>query len=196
MGGAAQLGILLGIAGDNLDDVLGAGGNAGAAGHALVQIHFGNAVHNVDGVKLTGVHAVAAAQAAIGALQGAGGHAGNCQTAGQAHIVIAGLVVAAAGTHNLCHLGCALFHGDAHDFTDLLGQRSAAGGAGVDGSQTLYHGVGVTAAAGVAAAAAVGAGQDLSNGFFTGVLLHSEDLGSDGQNDTEDDAQNRQYDRG
>ena len=196
MGGAGDLGVLLGVERHDADDVLGAGIHAGAAGHALVKVHLGHAVHDVDGVELTGVHAVAAAQAPVGALQGAGRHTGDSQTALQTNIVIAGLIVTAAGTHDLGDLAGTLFHGHAHDLTDLGSSGCAAGRAGIDGSGAGHHSAGVAAAAGIAAAAAVCAGQDLNDRVLAGVLFHGEDLRGHCQDGAKDDTQYRQDDRG
>jgi len=148
----------------------------------------------VDGVELTGLHAVAAAQTSIGTLEGAGGHAGHGQAALQAHIVVAGLVVAAAGAHDLGNLPGADFHFHAHDLTDLVGHFRTAGGAGVHRGLAGHDGRGVAAAARVAAAAAVGAGEAFRNGLLPRILLHGEDLGGDGQNGTEHDTQYTQCD--
>ena len=189
MGGTGDLRILLGVEGHNADNVPGAGIHAGAAGDTFVEIYLRHIVHNMDGIKLTGLHAVSAAQAAIGTLQRAGGHPGDRQTAFQAHIIIAGLVMAAAGAHHLGNLARALFHLHAHDGADLFGHFRAAGGTGIHRSQPFHHSVRIAAAAGIAAAAAVGAGETLCNGLLTGVLLHGEDLGGNRQDNTKDNTQ-------
>ena len=74
----------------------------------------------------------------------------------------------------------------------------AGGGAGGNGGLTGQNGLGAAAAAGVAAAAAVRAGQACLNLRQTGVDLDLEDLGGDGQDQAEDNAegaQNRQSPR-
>ena len=71
--------------------------------------------------------------------------------------------------------------GDAHDRSDLVGSFLAAGDAAVDRSLTRRDRSGITVAAGVAAAAAVGAGETLTHGFLLGVDFHIEDLGGERQ---------------
>ena len=61
--------------------------------------------------------------------------------------------------------------------------------AGGDGSLTGQDGLGAAAAAGVAAAAAVGAGQTCLDLRQTGVDLHLEHLGGDGEDQTENDGE-------
>ena len=64
--------------------------------------------------------------------------------------------------------------------------------AGAEGGAARQDGGGTAAAAGEAAAAAVGAGQMAQDGFLTGILLHLEDLGGDGQDQAEHRAQDAQ----
>ena len=150
----------------------------------------------MDGVELTGLHAVAAAQTSIGTLEGARGDPAHGQATLQTHIVVAGLVVATAGAHHLGDLPGADFDLHAHDLTDLIGHVCATGGAGVHRGLTGHDGRGVAATARVAAAAAVGAGEAFRNGLFSRILLHGEDLSGHSQNGAEHNTQYTQYNRG
>ena len=76
---------------------------------------------------------------------------------------------------NLLHCGAS---GHAHNLADLGGHRLAAGGAGIDWGHSLDHSGGIAGAAGIAAAATVGAGQAAQDGLFTGIHLNSEHLGA------------------
>ena len=78
--------------------------------------------------------------------------------------------------------------GDAHDRSDLVGSFLAAGDAAVDRSLARRDRSGITVAAGVAAAAAVGAGKALTHGLLLGVDFHVEDLGGERQQRAEDGA--------
>ena len=71
--------------------------------------------------------------------------------------------------------------GDAHDLCDLGGRFCAAGDALVGRGFARSHRRGVAVAAGIAAAAAVGARKALAHGSLLGVYLHMEDLGGDSQ---------------
>ena len=163
---------------------------AGHAVGALVRVHHGGAVGtDGHGAKLAGLHAGAEAQAAEGALQGAGGHLSGGDAILDAHIIkpLDGIHAAvAADESDLPLAGGGLL---AHDGGDGGGVLRAGRGAGVDRRVTGHNGGSAARAAGVAAAAAVGAGQMAENGLLTGVLFHLKDLGGHGQNQTEYAAQ-------
>src|SRR5699024_9623583 len=163
------------------DDVLGADRRAGAAAGALVLIHHGHAVDDVDGVELAGLDAVAKAGAGKGAVLGPAVQRGGRSTALDALVVIAGLAVVLAALaldHRLLgdggHLG-------AHDLADGGSRLGAAGGALVAGHAVHDDGLGVVSAACIAAAAAVGAGQAARHLLDAGVLLHCHELGCSDQ---------------
>ena len=144
----------------------------------------------MDGVEgadlLTGAHAQAAV---IAAQRAAAGEPGGRHAVVDADVLILLVVHTAAGAVDLGHHADGSVSGDAHDLGDLVGHRRSTGGAAVDGCLPLHHGGGVAGAAGEAAAAAVGAGQAADDGLLTGVHLHGEDPGREGQDRAEDQAQ-------
>ena len=187
----------LGAGRDLHDELAGACLHAGAAVGALLGVHHGGAVGaDGHGAELAGADAGAQAEAAKGAVQGTGGHLGGADAVMDAPVLIALVGVDAAVTADESHLALAGGSLHAHDGGDGGGVLGAGGGAGGDRGLALHDGGGAGAAAGEAAAAAVGAGQVAQDLFLTGVLLHLEDLGGDGQDQAEDGAHDRENDHG
>ena len=185
---------LLGL-GDHLDDALGAGVGAGAAANALAAVNLGNTVYNVHGVKLADLNAVTHTNAG----KGAGLIALSAEKHGRAAILRTGVVEAHfrmplgsgagdKGHHLFCGRGV-----NTHDKGDALGGLRPAGNAAVYGSLAGSHGGGIAITAGIAAAAAVCAGQAAADGFLLGVNFHIENLGGKGQDGSEDAAQHAQH---
>src|SRR5699024_9062673 len=125
------------------DDMLGADRRAGAAAGALVLIHHGHAVDDVDGVELAGLDAVAKAGAGKRAVLGAAVEGRRRCTALDALVVIAGLAVVLAALA----LDHGLFNGGGnfrpHDLADGGGSFGAAGSALVAGHALHDDGLGV-----------------------------------------------------
>ena len=154
---------------DDGDHTVGADCGAGAAAGALLPVHLGDAVHDVDGVEGAGPGAVAVAQTAELAQSVAAVQALDRLAAVQALKLkaLAGLPAGTgAGHHGLHGDGGASLH--AHDGGDLAGHLGTAGDALVDGVAVLHDGLGVVGAAGAATGAAVGAGQDAGVGGGAG----------------------------
>jgi hypothetical protein len=97
-------------------------------------------------------------------------------------IILVVVLAAAAGALHLSDLAHGIPGGHAHDLSDLSGNRRAARDAGIDRRFAGYHRRRETAAAGKAAAAAVGAGQDALDGIFPRIHFNGELLGGEGQN--------------
>ena len=197
-GGAELVGdsalILIGAHDDRLaraacvdhDDLLGADVGAGTAAGALVLVHLGHAVHDVDGVELTDLGAVAQTDAGEGAGLGAAVQGSRSGTGLDALVVIRGLAVLGAALtldHSLLLYSACL---TAHDLGDSGGSLGAAGGALVAGNAVHNNGLCVVGTACVAAAAAVCAGQTAGDFFDAGVFLNCHELGSGDQNDCAD----------
>ena len=129
--------------GDQLDNALGAGVHTGAAAHALGPIRLRDTVDDVHGVKLTGLHAVAQADAGEGAQL----VALAAEQHGRAAILGTGIVeaglghVCAAGTGYKRHLALGLSGRDAHDLRHLGRGGSAAGHALIAGGLPCRHGL-------------------------------------------------------
>ena len=172
----------------------------GHTAYAQVFVHMGNAVDDLHGAVLAGLHAAAVAQTAVLTGQGAAAaDLGSCQTVLEAFVIgldLGTLGQVAVGVVNLftgaAHQGN--FPGDglglyAHNGSHGLGTVVAAGGALADFRLAVKHGFCVSTAAGIAAAAAVGAGQTLVQLIQPGVALYVEYFGSGSQNQTENQAQ-------
>ncbi len=181
---------------DDGDHTVGADCGAGAAAGALLPVHLGDAVHDVDGVEGAGPGAVAVAQTAELAQSVAAVQALDRLAAMDAIKLIAlgGLVTGAGAGHNGLHgLGGSGLH--THDLRDGGHRLRAAGGALVDGVPVLNDALGIVGTTGTAAGAAVGAGQDAGDLFHPlihrnihedggGYQNHSADQTNDGhQND-------------
>ena len=144
----------------------------------------------MDGVELTGLHAGAEAEAAVAArLDVAAADLGGGETVLHTAILKVLLGVAAAVAH---HVGNHLVAGGslhAHDGSDLSGIFGACGGAGGNGSLTGEDRLGAAAAAGIAAAAAVGTGETSHDLRQAGIHLHLKNLCGDGEDKAENDGE-------
>ena len=151
----------------------------------------------MNGVKHTGAGAVPIAQAAEGAGGGTAGNRSGSRAGLDAVIVKtdAAVAVAAVAVHNGME-GRAAGGLSTHDGADGLGGLCTAGGALVDGRAALHNGFGVIGTAGIAAAAAVGAGQAVGNLGNAGVLVHGHKLGGQNQNHAAGQTQQSQHDDG
>ena len=163
--------------------MLGADVGTGTAAGALVLIHLGHAVHNVDGVKLTDLGAVAQADAGERAGLGAAVQVGGSRAGLDAGVIISGLAVlgvALALNHSLfLHSACLA----AHDLGNGSSSLGAAGCALVAGNAVHDDSLCVIRAACVTAAAAVCACQAGGNFFNTRIFLNRHELGRRDQND-------------
>ena len=187
---------MLGIVGHQLDQALGAGLHAGAAGHTFLLVHHCHAVDDVDGAELAGFHAGAVAQTAVGTglCAAAGGHDGLAAVVNTGINVLGLCLVAGSLTF---HEGDLLLHRagvHAHDGRDLLPHRSAAHGAGVDGSFAGGDGFGQGVTARVSAAAAVVARQLLADSRLLLIYFYLECLAEDAQSETDHDSHCGNYD--
>ena len=161
---------------------------------------MGNAVDHLHGAVFAGLDTGAVAQAAELAGHGAvAADLGSGQAVlqalvvaldlralGQVSVRVVDLLAGAAHQRNLAGDG---FRLDAHDGRHGLRRLVAAGGAFPDGRFALENGFGVSAAAGIAAAAAVGAGKTLVQLIQPGVGFHIENLGRSGQHQAEHQSQ-------
>ena len=137
------------------DDMPGAGGGAAHAAGALVRVHLGHALFQVNGVKLTCLGAVAKAQATKFADERATPrHLGGGQAVGNP-LVNSFIPGRASGAPDEGNLPGHLFRLDAHDGGHSLGARIAAGDAQTHRRLTIQHRLGIRAAAGKSTAAAV-----------------------------------------
>ncbi len=144
----------------------------------------------MDGVELTGSGAGAEAEAAVAAGLGvAAADLGGCQTVLHTAVLEVVLGVAAAVAQHVGHHLVAGGSLHAHDGSDLGSALRTGRCAGGDGGLTGQDGLGAAAAAGIAAAAAVGAGQTCLDLRQTGVDLHLEHLGGDGEDQAENDGE-------
>ena len=153
----------------------------------------------MDGIVLTGFHAVAEAQTAVltdGVTTAT--HLGSCQTVVDAFVIALfqqtdglafGVLALVAGAADHGHTANGLLCLDAHDLSHLGSALVAAGGTFADGSFALQHGFCVAAATCIAAAAAVGTREALIQLVQTGVGFYIKDLGGDGQNQAENQTQ-------
>src|SRR5699024_8430835 len=116
------------VLGHHLNDVVGAHGGAGAAAGALLPVHLGDAVLNVDGVEGAGPGAVPVAQAAVGAGPVAAVQALDGLAAGDTlkGVALGGLLTGAGAGHNGLHGG----HRPGLHTHDLGDGRHALGAAG------------------------------------------------------------------
>ena len=162
----------------DLDQVVGTGLGASAAAGALLPVHHGHAVFNMEGVKLADGHAVPQSETAGGAgflaiVEHVGGGAG--QRAPVIVLVGDGAADTVAADGGLQHGHLPYFH--AHDSADALGSGGTAGDTGGEGGAIFHHGLGVGVAACIAAGAAVGAGKGLPDLGNPLILLHGKDQG-------------------
>ncbi len=180
------------------DDRLGAGLDAQTAGHALFRVHCRQPlVIDMDGVE--GARPLAGAQAHAAVLAGfaAAGHHG-CGLAVLDALVLKALqgLVTVPHAQHPGHLPGAGLRFDAHDARHLGGTVRAADRAAVDRSLAGHNGPGEAGAAGIAAAAAVGAGQHLQNPQGAGIRLNRELLRRIGEGRTEHQAHAAQAEAG
>ena len=161
-----------GLLGNQLDQGVGAGLGAGAAGDALFHVDPGNTVDNLDGIVLTCSDAVAEADTAVLALSGAAEEALGSGAGREALIFHGGLRYAdSASAVYAGNLGFGRTGIYAQYRCDSSSSSSTAGGTHV-GSQRMVSSQSccIVITAGKAAAAAVCAGQAFSD--LNGGLVH------------------------
>ena len=157
----------------HLDDVARAGHSAGRAAGALFAVDDGHAVDDVDGVELARAGAVAQAETAVGAGTGAARDGSRSRAGLDALIVKPLAAVFAARTDDGGAQTGAVVGGIAHDGIDGVGSLVAARRALEGGGTVLDDGLSVVGAAGIAAAAAVGASQTFGDLRNARILIHS-----------------------
>ena len=165
---------MLGLVGHQLDQVVGAGSHALAAGNTFFLIHHGHAVHHVDGVKGAGLYAGAVAHTSVsaGLLSGSRYH-GNLLAVVHAVVVVLHLgLVAGAGALDEGHLLVGGSAGNAHDGADLLRRGSAAHRTCAHVGLARRDGLGQGVTARVSAAAAVVAGQLVADQNLSLIHFH------------------------
>ena len=167
----------------NLDDGTRTGLGAHAAAHALLLIHHRQFRRWVDGdgSEVAGLHAVAAAETAVGTeafagVQTVGEEAGDLGVV--AHL--GGRVLARTLAAHYRHFRGAVGRLDAEDGGNLvvLLFRCSGTAASFHGA-ACHHRLRQVAAACKSASAAVGAGQQVANQVDAGVFLHMELLGNE-----------------
>lgn len=182
-----------GLVRHDLDQFAGAGFGAEAAADAHLFVDDGDAVLHFDRAVLADRFAVAEAHA--GHLAGTAAPIEELvRLAGLVALVVHGIggLVPGAGTFHDGDPGGGAFEFDSQDLADRQGDGVAAGGAEV----RLYlvfavfrQDVGVVLAAGVAAGAAVGAGQGCKN-FGRGLVhLYGHEAGGDRQDPSGEEAE-------
>ena len=178
------------VIGNELDDLLGAGIDAGAAADALLTVDLCNAVNDVHCAELAGVCAVAETYAGKAAVHIALAAEQHCCLAVLRSVVVKALdrMTLGAGAGNECDHLLGIACGNAHDLTDLCGSFRTAGDTLVDGSFALCDRSGVAVTAGVSAATAVCARKTLTDGFLLGVYFNVEYFGCECEDGTENAA--------
>ena len=113
-----------------------------------------------------------------------------------AHILKALLCGLTAVAANKGHLTLAGGRSHTHDLSDGGGVVGTSGSAGIYRCIPRQNGGSAASAAGIAAAAAVRAGQMAEDCFLTGILFDLKDLGGHGQDQAEQGAQNTEHRNG
>ena len=184
------------ISGSGFNQLTGASCLTSAAVDALFNIDNGLAVYDMNGIELTDLDTGAQTEATKAAGEGAAGNLRGSQTVADALVVelLLGLVTAAAvNVSNHTSTGLSL---NAHNLTDLSSASSATNGASIDLSIAGNDLAGAVGATGIAAAAAVCAGQNGYDLFDALILLNVEDLRGKGQQAAEQSTQSAQNDNG
>ena len=178
---------------DEGDELVGAGFYAHTAGDAASGVDMGNAVFNADGVVLTDLGAVAAAEAACGA--GAFSAIEHlCGGAGFKTVVdlLFAVVIAVAVAVNESGHGLGFGNLNAQNLRNALCDGGSAGTAEICGNGgILRNGLCVGVAAGIAAGAAVCAGKTITNRSFLFVYLHAHKGGGYGNENGSDKTYSR-----
>lgn len=177
------------VLGDHADDVVGAGSSAGAAAGALLTIHLGDAVHDVDGIEGAGPGTIAVAQAAVLAHTVAAVQALDGLAALDALklVLLGGLVAGAGAGHDSLH-GHGSLSSHTHDLRDGSHGGGAAGSTLVDRVTVFHDALGIVGTARAAAGAAVGAGQHAGDLLHPLIHGHVHEDGGSHQDDRADQA--------
>lgn len=153
------------------DDATGTGFSAGATADAFIPVDFGDAVNHVDGIEFAGLNACAESEAAVSAGRRpfAGNNRGGLAVGNsQVNTVFFSVVIGSATTDE-GNLRFTFICGEAHYFSDTVGDRGASDDAFIDGTFSFDAGFCIVVASGVTTAAAVSAGQCLSDFSLTGI---------------------------
>jgi hypothetical protein len=164
-----------------LDDTTRTGLGAGTAGRTFLFVdHRGTCLGiHVDGIKLTGGHAVATSQTSERAAVLTGVDRRRKGTTAETVVVRTSIFTAVGGmTAYHCHLRFALLDSAAEEFGNPGRHSVATGGATQTLQAMLGHaGLSKSATASLATAAAVGAGENLGHFINQWVFDHLEFLG-------------------
>ena len=194
MAGACDFDML--VIGNESDYILGAGFDASAAADTLFTVDLCNTVNDVHCAELASVSTVAEADAGEAAVHVALAAEQHCCLA----VFRAGVIKALermsfrAGAGNKSDLANSLAGGNAHDLRDLFGSGRACCNALVNGSFALCDCGSITVTAGEAAAAAVRAGQALTDLLLLWVNFDVEDLRCEREDRAEHSAENTEND--
>ena len=181
---------------NELDDLLRAGINTCAAADTLFAVDLCNAVNYAHCAELAGICTVAEADAGETAVHVALAAKQHCSLAVLGSLVVETLGSMAFGARagnecdHLFHVAC----GNSHDLCDLCSGLGACGNALIDRSLALCDRGGIAVTAGEAAAAAVCAGQALTNLLLLGVNFDVEYLRCKRKDRTEYRAENTEND--
>ena len=184
------------VIGNKLDYLLRACVDTCAAADALFAVDFCNAVNDAHRAELAGICAVAEAYAGKSAIHVALAAKQHCSLAVLGSLVVKALGSVAFGARagnecdHLFHIAC----GNAHDLSDLCRRFGACGNALVNRSLTLCYRSGIAVTAGEAAAAAVRAGQALTDLLLLWVNFDVEDLRCEREDRAEHSAENTEND--
>lgn len=162
---------------EHADEVVRAGFFAHATAGTFFPVNNGYPIDDVDGLKLTGLYAVAKSQTTGSALffaviEHVRGSAGHSTGVDILILYSSAFAVAADGGFSFCYI----LEGGSHDLADLAGDFVAAGDTEIGLSTVFNDGVGISLTAGIAAGAAVGVGQAVLDVINALVLLDGKDL--------------------
>ena len=194
LAGAGNFNVL--VIGNELDYLLRAGIDTRTAADALFAIDLCYAVNNIHCAELASVNAVAEADAGEAAIHVALTAEQHCCLAVFRSLVVKALysVAFGAGAGNKRNLSDRSAGRNAHDLCDLFGSGRTCCNALIDRCFALCDRSGIAVAAGEAAAAAVCAGEALTNLRLLGVNFDCEDLGCNCEDSAKQCAQNAEND--
>lgn len=178
------------VIGNELDELLGAGIGTVAAAYALFAVDLCNTVYDVHCAELASVYTVAetdASKAAVLVALSAEQH--SCLAVLRSSVVEAlECNTVSAGAGNECnHFDC-IACGNAHDFADFFSGGGTACNTLVDRCFAFCNRCCIAVTSGIAAAAAVCAGQALADRFLLGVYFNVEYLRCKCEDSTENAA--------
>jgi len=181
---------------DKGDDMSGAGVDAFAASLTLCAVDFSNAVYDMNGIVGASLYTCAKTEAAISAFERAVCNFGCCKAVLNAVILILALGIDTAAA---VYVGDKTFGRsglDTHDLGDCFGTCLASYGAAIYLSFAAQDSICHRRASGIAAAAAVGAGQGFNDLVKTRIAVNVEDLRAIGKKQSEKEAKAAQNKNG